>query len=193
MICHKSSDSSPCVRSRAGFTLPEVLVASFILAIVVTLVMTMVVFQTRFSMAIDNYSEMNTLSRQVMNRLELDVRGTSFVATAEPRKMVINVMDPNLGVSDLVGGSPAQTTITYEFDIIKGTLNRNGTPLVGNLVDCQFVYFNPLDGTTTSTSEIKKILLAATMRRAITAGDRGVTTSDYLVSSVVTMRCRNNK
>ena len=35
----------------------------------------------------------------------------------------------------------------------------------------------------------KKVLLAATMRRSFV----GIATTDYLVSSVVTMRCRNNK
>lgn len=40
----------------------------------------------------------------------------------------------------------------------------------------------------TRTADVRKILLAATMRRSFT----GISNSDYLVSAVVTMRCRSN-
>lgn len=171
----------------------EVMISASIFAVLVSIVMGMVVFQSRFGMSIGNYSDMNTASRQVMTSVEQDVRSAVSVVAAEPRKMEIQVLAPDLGVSDVVGVSiPGKLSVVYEFDIATGVLKRNGFPLLKDLVDCQFIYFNPLDAATTNVSEIKKVLLAATMRRSVTKGGGGITNSDYLVSSVVTMRCRNN-
>lgn len=171
----------------------EVMISSVIFVVLVSAVMTMVVFQVRFGASIGNYSDMNTASRQVMTRFEQDVRSAVSVTIANPRRMEIQVMRPSLGVSDVIGVSfPSTDTILYEYDEASGVLSRNKAPLLRELLDCQFVYFNPLDATTSNLSEIKKVLLAATMRRSVSGGASGVTNSDYLVSAVVTMRCRNN-
>lgn len=188
-----SKPGFPAASLRRGFTLMEVMISSVIFVVLVSAVMTMVVLQVRFGASIGNYSDMNTASRQVMTRFEQDMRSAVSVTVADSRSMEIQVIRPSLGVSDIVGVPlPATETVIYKYDEASGVLSRNNSPLLRELLDCQFVYFNPLDATTKKVNEIKKVLLAATMRRSVSGGASGVTNSDYLVSAVVTMRCRNN-
>jgi hypothetical protein len=134
---------------------------------------------------------MNTASRKVMTQFEQDMRLVVAISEVSGVKLKATMVSPDLSAAQIVGTTPATIPIEYAYDKDKGKLTRNGVAILENLTDCQFLFFSSIDAPTTSTASIKKVLVAATMNKSI-AGSGGITNSDYLVSAIVTMRCRNN-
>lgn len=179
-----------------AFTLVEVMFSAAIMAIMVTLVMGVVVTQSKVGISIGNYADMNESGRKAMTRFETDMRLarklTAISATGVDSHVVVSS-----DVAGIVDNIPTTKSVYYYTDAAGTRLWRespkgsNKTLVLDNLVACRFLYFDKNDTAVTDmtrTADVRKILLAATMRRSFT----GISNSDYLVSAVVTMRCRSN-
>lgn len=200
MIQFRSSNQGevrPVGFALKGFSLIEVLVSAGLFTVMVALVMGMVVYQSRFGLSLGNYADMNTASRKVMTQFEQDMRMARVInADFSTKNVTAKVYDTASTAEDVVSGKVTTSNVEYSYDKTTGTLSRNGVPLLTELVACEFLYFDQNDGVVLpakNPAPIKKILIAATMRKSLGGGTGGVSNSDYLVSAIVTMRCRNNK
>jgi hypothetical protein len=192
----RTLNQRPPVRAKKkAFTLVEVIVAATLFVITVGLVMGMVISQTKFGIAIGNYSDMNEYSRKVVSQLEKDMRLARTITTISPTALDANIVPSTLSLEDAVQKNPTTVQVVYTYDKDAQKLFRESpkggtrTVVLDNLVACQFMYFNKNDTPVTDmtrTPDVKKVLISATMRR--TSG--GISNTDYLVSAVVTLRSR---
>ncbi len=145
---------------------------------------------------------MNEYSRKAVYKFENDMRHAISVETDFSSTQVSINKASQASVENMVNGPMIVTKITYTYEPSPsgGKLKRTEYDSSGkvlstefameNLIACKFIYFDKNDTPDPAgTADIKKVLLAATMRRAFA----NIANTDYLVSSVVTMRCRNNK
>lgn len=182
---------------RRAFTLIELIVSASITVIMVTLVMGIVVTQSKVGISIGNYVDMNESGRRVMTKFETDMRLARKLNTITNTSVQANVVVSS-DVTGIVAASPSTQTVSYYVDSSGTKLWRespvgsNKTLMLQNLAACRFLYFDKNDSLVTDmtrTADVRKVLIAATMRRSFT----GLNNTDYLVSAVVTMRCRSNR
>lgn len=211
MIPLKSSDIRRRIRlwPRRAFTLAELVISVGIFSIMIALVMGMVVTQSRFGLALGNYADMTEGTRRAVTRFENDMRAVINVdAGFSDTAVTVNALYPAT-VSSVVSGAVSVTKISYTYEpgsgpaggrLVRRRLDASGNVqasevVLENLVACKILYFNkndvPYDASAKNydTPDIKKVLLAATMRRSFA----NIANTDHLVSAVVTMRCRDNK
>lgn len=194
----KPSNKSPSAGPlRRGFTLVEVIISASITVIMVTLVLGIVVTQSKVGISIGNYADMNESGRRVMTKFETDMRLARKLTTMANSSVQANVVLSS-DVTGIVDNQPSTQTVSYYVDASGTKLWResptgsNKTLMLDNLAACRFLYFDKNDSPVTDmarTADVRKILIAATMRRSFT----GIVNTDYLVSAVVTMRCRSNR
>lgn len=114
MIPLKSSDrTAPSGARRRGFTLVELMISSGIFVVMISLVMGMVVMQSRFGVSLGHYADMNEYSRKAMTRFEKDMR---LVLNVEPgfsdTEVKANLLSPAT-VAAVVKGPLPVTRVAY--------------------------------------------------------------------------------
>ncbi len=97
--------------ARAAFTLPEMLVSTFIGVILLLFAASFYLFSMRSFTALANYSDLNIKSRYASDLITRDLRAARSVASLSTNQLVLNQ----------VGGA---TNVTYTYDPARGTLTR---------------------------------------------------------------------
>lgn len=201
----KFSNSAPTRRWRAtkAFTLVELMVASSIFTVMVALVMGMVVFQSQYGVTVQHYVDMNEASKHAVTQFEQDMRLVKSVDSASNSTVVKVTILSVPSFTDVVGDTRSTKLVSYSYDRAAGTFSRQEgtttTVLLRDLVGCELLYFSPDDSILRPSGDpavidsvkVKKVILAAKMRKTI-AGPLGRANTDFIVSSAVTMRCRDN-
>lgn len=139
-------------KSKAGFSLAELIVAMMVLSLALSAIVgsTMFVYKSTAKMGI--ISEMNNNGRFVMDQLGYDLRSTVQIDRAGKSRLRIYVDDPN--------GN--QDRILYVYSKSSGTLYRRVNRekpeyLLLNLDDFAFTYFDSEDRETKNLIDVKKI------------------------------------
>lgn len=109
------SEPQVAFRRQSGMTLVEILVASAISAIVITVVMTLTIFATRSVKAMTNYTELDQASRNTLDLLTRDIRQASKLDVFAANKIVLR------------NPLPDNSTCTYLY-----TAGANGTLVRSN-------------------------------------------------------------
>lgn len=140
--------------AKAGFTLVEVLIATTLLAIAMTAIMSSLVFAYKSSYFMGLSIETNSKSRLTMEQLGLDLRSAVDVTTSAKKNLEFTVSDPDGNTE----------TVQYRYISDAGTLWRRvdgGTKdyLLYDLDDFEFTYYDSKDVTTTNAIDIKKIMV----------------------------------
>lgn len=146
----------------AGFTLAEVIVATTVLAIAMTAIMSSLVFAYKSSYFMGLSIETNSKSRLTMEQLGLDLRSAIDVTTSAGKNLKFTVSDPDGNTQ----------TIQYRYISNAGTLWRRvdgGTKdfLLYDLDDFLFTYYDSKDVATTNAIDIKKIMVFMKQEKSV--------------------------
>lgn len=174
--------SSPNRRARAsGLTLVEVIVATTLLGLLMTAVLSSFIFILRGERSLANYTTMNAEARGMLELLGRDAKSavavTNFTTTSLTLVVPLNT----------AGGT---TEVTYEFDAATDSLVREAegvtTTLVEDVSDFAFRYLNSNNATTTSLVELKQVQLSLRIMRSVSRA----ATSQYVISAQYTLRAK---
>lgn len=80
-------------RRRAGFTIPEVLIASTLALVIGIAIAAFTVFSTRTFVAMGNYTDMNEQSRLALDKMSKDIRQARELTSYSPTNL--NFLDVN--------------------------------------------------------------------------------------------------
>lgn len=133
---HSPTASSPNARGASrGFTLVEVMVAAFISAVILTAVLSSMLFIGRSATNVRNYTDMETQGRKMLEYFAEDTRQASSVTWTNSTSLTLVVNSAN---------------VTYSYDSSTLTLTRTvtGSPnvTVTNINTFQFIAYT-INGT----------------------------------------------
>jgi len=175
-----ASERTP-LRSRRGLTLTEVLVASSLIGILMSAVLSSFVFLLQGEQSLGNYSAMNSSARGLLELLGRDAKSaisvTNFTATS------LTMVVP----TNTTGGTQQ---VTYELDAANNTCVRiaGGTTrtLVTDVTEFSFRYLNSNNVVTNSLAELKQVQLSLRMVRRVSSSSN----SQYVISAQYTLRAK---
>ena len=112
-----------------GFTLLEVLIASSLGSLVFAAVISLTMFGTRSSIAIVNYSELDSRSRYALDLFSQEIRKSTAVVSMETNypSCAITLTNADEGVT---------VRLAYDPDARMVTLDKSGQPTVNALTGC---------------------------------------------------------
>ncbi|MBI2514150.1 MAG: prepilin-type N-terminal cleavage/methylation domain-containing protein [Opitutae bacterium] len=167
--------------SRAGLSLVEVLVATTLLGILMTAVMSSFVFMLRGQTSLTNYASMNSDSRALLELLSRDAKSATAVTNFTTTSLTLSVPQNTSGTTQ---------DVTYEYDAAAKSLVREtggtSTTLVSSVDSFSFRYFNSNNATTTSLAELKQVQLSLRIVRSIAFAY----SSQYVISAQYTLRAK---
>jgi prepilin-type N-terminal cleavage/methylation domain-containing protein len=124
--------------SQAGMTLVELMVAVGVASIVFAAVGSLSMYTSRSFVAMGNYSDLDRLSRNALDRMSRDIRQSKQLTTYTPTKLSFLQQDG--------------TTVTFDYNAGGGTLTRKqGGTNTTLLTGCDYLAFqifqrNPTNG-----------------------------------------------
>lgn len=168
-------------RSDAGLSLTEVIVATALLGLLATAVMTSFIFLLRGEKSLAHYTEMNSTSRELLELLSRDAKSAVAVTNFTTTSLTLTVPQDTAG---------STADITYEYDPSTKTILRETpgatTTLVRNVESFTFRYLNSNNAITSSLAELKQVQLSLRIVRSLAY----VTTSQYVISAQYTLRAK---
>lgn len=169
--------SSPCSR-RAGFSMPELIVATAIAAILLTVSATALATLGKGSQSLINYSEMNSQSRHALDTLGGYLRSTSEVFTANADYLSIErIKDDGTTESVIFSHDSADKTLEVTVDGVTRTM-------LSDINFMQFNYFTFRQDATTNPLEVKHVQLEAELTREVLT----LTNRNYIISARFMLR-----
>lgn len=171
-------------RRRAGFSLVELMISMSLIMLLTLALLTSFTFVARGDRSLQNYGEMNTQARRLLEQLGRDLRSATDVTdfTASEVSLVLPL--------NTSGGSQ---DVVWSYDSVTGTVTRQTTSgTVTYARDVQtfsFYYYNSASPSaeTTSLVEVKQVQVKLRMLRYVA----GTVTSEYVISSQFTMRAKS--
>ena len=117
-------------RSRSGMTLVEVMVALAISALVLTVIGMLSLFSSRTFAAMGNYVNLDTASRNALDRMTREIRQTTLLTGYQTNALTFTDYD---GLQ-----------LQYKYDPVAGTLSRSkpGEDPIVLLTECDYLIFN---------------------------------------------------
>lgn len=165
-------------RSKRGFTLAEILIATVITGLLLAACMSSVVFLMKSAVGSGNYSEMNQQSRRALEYFGREVRQGQGITS--PDKTGFDLKIP-------VSASTSKT-IRYGLDKSKKEFYRieDGvrTRLLGDVEDVIIRYYNINGSESALPLEIKQVQMEAKMVRKVLTTEN----TNYLISARFTLR-----
>ena len=177
-------------KSKAGFTLVEVMVSTVIGVILLTSTYATVMSLAKGSESMINFSEMNSQTRIAIELFGRDSRMAEEVksATTESLRMAWDVS---------INGTSYTNDVEYTYVPSAGTFTRttyrpNGTVndtriLLYDVQDMDFNYYTLLHSSTTNLLDIKHVQLEAKLEREVLR----ITNTNYIISARFMMRNRD--
>lgn len=180
MLASDPRRSSPRARQR-GLSLVEVLVATTLLGLLMTAVISSYVFLLRGQQSLHHYAEMNTDSRNLLELLSRDAKSATAVTNFTATSLTLTVPQDTAGHT---------VDVTYELDAASSTFIRevsgSTTTLATGVESLTFRYFNSNNAATASLAELKQVQLSLRLVRAIAFAY----TSQYVISAQYTLRAK---
>ena len=150
-----------CKRQRSkAFTLVELMVALFIFAIIAAILSTSFLLFLKSALMMRNYADMTVQSQQFLIRFGNEMRITEGVRTATNNQLSIDIPTATgIETGDYIY-NPNIKKVTREQDNIL-------RPVLSNVMDFNFSYFNFQGNSTTSQPEIKEIQIDAKLMKKV--------------------------
>ena len=171
-------------RRRAGFSLVELLISLTLVMMLTLALLTSYVFIARGDQSLQNYGDMNTQARRLLERLGEDLRAATDVTDFTATSLTLTVPT----------NTSATTTedVVWDYSSVDGTVTRQaGTAAPSTYArDVQvfsFYYANGNNVETTSLVEVKQVQVSLRMVRLVASS----VTSQYVISAQFTMRAKS--
>ena len=172
---------SSAQQRNSGLSLVEVLVATTLLGLLMTAVLSSFVFLLRGQTSLANYAAMNADSRKLLELLARDTRSATAVTNFTSTSLTLTVPLNTAGTTQ---------DVTYEFDAAAGSFVREiagaTTTLATGVDGFSFRYFNSNNATTSSLAELKQVQLSLRLVRSIAFAYA----SQYVISAQYTLRAK---
>lgn len=169
-------------RARRGLTLIEVLVATSLLGLLLSAVLSSFVFLLQGEQSLGNYNSMNAEARQLLELLGRDAKSASSVTNFTATSLTLVVP------TNTSGGTQE---VTYELDAATNSCVRiaggQTRSLVPNVTSFAFRYLNGNNVVTSSLVELKQVQLSLRMVRRVSSSSN----SQYVVSAQYTLRAKS--
>ena len=170
-------------RRRAGFSLVELIISLTLVMLLTLALLTSYVFIARGDRSLQNYGDMNSQARLLLEQLGEDLRGATDVTN-------FSVSSLTLTVPTNPSGTATQDVI-WDYDCAAGTVTRqdlaNTRTLARDVQSFAFFYANSNNLQTTSLVEVKQVQLSLRMLRLVASA----VTSEYVISAQFTMRAKS--
>ncbi len=170
-------------RRSAAFSLVELLISLTLVMLLTLALLTSYVFIARGDRSLQNYGDMNSQARKLLEQLGADLRGATDVAD-------FTVSGLTLTVPTNVAGTTTQDVI-WDFDSVSGRVTRQDSAgtvtLARDVQTFAFFYANGNNVETTSLVEVKQVQLSLRMVRLVASS----ITSQYVISAQFTMRAKS--
>ena len=170
-------------RRHSGFSLVELMISLTLMMMLTLALMSSFVFIARGDRSLQNYGDMNTQARKLLERLGEDLRAATDVSNFTAETLTLTVPT-----------NPAATAtqdVTWDFDSVSATVTRqdnSGTVQYAQDVNTfAFYYANGNNVETTSLVEVKQVQLSLRMLRLVAS----TVTSEYVISAQYTMRAKS--
>jgi prepilin-type N-terminal cleavage/methylation domain-containing protein len=168
-------------RPRRGLSLVEVMIATTLLGILMTAVMSSFIFLLRGQQSLSNYATMNSQSRTLLELLSRDAKSATTVTNFTTTSLTLTVPQDTSG---------ATTDVTYEYDAAARSFTRqiggSTTTLARDVDSFTFRYYNSNNAATTSLAELKQVQLSLRIVRAVAFAYA----SQYVISAQYTLRAK---
>lgn len=171
----------PSAERKAGFTLPELLVAMAIAAMLLATATSLIMTMIKGSQSLVNYSEMNMESRHALERLGRHVRSAQDVG--------LNTTSTLL-VMTCIDDWDNPYTITYKYDAgaatLTETIGSTSEIILRDVSSLTFDYYTLRHVKTVKPIEIKHVQLEAELLREVLDQNN----RNYIISAQFMMRNR---
>jgi type II secretory pathway pseudopilin PulG len=168
---------------RRGFSLVELMISLSLIMLLTLALMTSYIFIARGDRSLQNYGDMNSQARLMLERLGEDLRGATDVVNSTSSALTLTVPT----------NSAATTTqdVSWDYNSASGTVTRQTTTgtttYARNVETFSFYYANGNNVQTTSLIEVKQVQISMRMLRLVA----GAITSEYVISAQFTMRAKS--
>lgn len=173
---HSRSAPVPSPRRR-GFSLTEVMIATVILGVLLSSVLSSFVMMARSAQGMGNYADIAREGRATLAAFGSDARSATAATVLSNRQVTLTV--PTTG---------GPLDVTYTFNADTGELIRdNGTTrraLIDNIESFDFTYYNLNEQPTANPLEVKEIRMEALIRDTYVR----LSYSDRIISARFLMR-----
>ncbi len=141
-------------RSRAGFTLAELMVATALSVIVLAAVVWASLFASRGFVAIGNYRNLAATSRNALDKITQQIRQTDFLKSYTSSSLVFQTTDPISNVTN---------TLTFAYNSGTSTLTQTlGSSNTVLLTNCSSFHYDLYQRNPTATTNNDLISLITT-------------------------------
>ena len=170
-------------RARAGFSLVELLISLTLVMMLTLALLSSYVFIARGDRSLQNYGDMNSQARKLLEQLGQDLRAATDVTNFTETSLALTVPS----------NAAATTTqdVVWEFNSADRTVTRvddsTTTTYARDVETFAFYYANGNNVETTSLVEVKQVQLSLRMLRLVASS----ITSQYVISAQFTMRAKS--
>jgi Tfp pilus assembly protein PilW len=178
-----SAGSHNLRRNTGGFSLVELLISLTLVMMLTLALLSSYVFIARGDRSLQNYGDMNSQARKLLEQLGQDLRAATDVTDFTASTLALTVPT----------NAAATTTqdVVWEFNSVDGTVTREDSSTSATYArDVQsfaFYYANGNNVQTTSLVEVKQVQVSLRMLRLVASS----TTSQYVISAQFTMRAKS--
>ena len=171
-------------RRRAAFSLVELLISLTLVMMLTLALLTSYVFIARGDQSLQNYGDMNSQARKLLERLGEDLRAATDVTDFTATSLTLSVPTNT--------AATATEDVVWEYDSVTGYVTRQaGTadPVVyaRDVQVFAFYYANGNNVETASLVEVKQVQVSLRMVRMVAS----TITSQYVISAQFTMRAKS--
>ena len=154
-----------------------------LMMILMTALLTSYIFVARGDKSLQNYGDMNSQARLMLEKLGEDLRAATDV---------VNFTNASLTLTVPTNAAATSTTdVSWDYDAVGGTVTRSitggSTVYARNVETFSFYYANGTNTQTTSLVEVKQVQISLRMLRLVA----GAITSEYVISAQFTMRAKS--
>lgn len=160
---------------KRGFTLAELLVALAIMSIVLASMYPAIIQLAQGSESVVNYTEMNTLTRNALERFGRDARMARNIKLATDYRVILDVQ-----------GVDVEYRYYPDVGAFYREVNGNQQLLLTDSEDLLFSFYDLRQNPTTDINEVKHVQLEAEMQRQVLQ----LFNTNYIISARFMMRNR---